>query len=78
MKFTDGHWMMRAGVTPTYAVEVLDVATTADGMRILRASGWVPRSRDGESLEREQTGRQVRNGRRTSYPTRHWRAHRVW
>ncbi|OLF12186.1 alpha-xylosidase [Actinophytocola xinjiangensis] len=35
MKFTDGHWLMRAGVTPAYPVEVLDAAPTADGLRIL-------------------------------------------
>ncbi|GAB3443372.1 alpha-xylosidase [Actinophytocola sediminis] len=35
MKFTDGHWMMRPGVTAAYPVEVLDAAPTADGLRIL-------------------------------------------
>ncbi|MFL6121497.1 alpha-xylosidase [Actinophytocola sp.] len=49
MKFTDGHWMMRAGVTPTYAVEVLDVATTADGMRVLAPTYPVHSRRDLQS-----------------------------
>jgi alpha-D-xyloside xylohydrolase len=49
MKFTDGHWMMREGVTPTYAVEVLDVAATADGMRILAPTYPVRNRRDLQS-----------------------------
>src|SRR5262245_53035925 len=49
MKFTDGHWMMREGVTPTYAVEVLDVATAAEGMRILAPTYPVRSRRDLQS-----------------------------
>lgn len=49
MKFTDGHWMMREGITPTYAVEVLDVATTAEGMRILAPTYPVRNRRDLQS-----------------------------
>jgi len=49
MKFTDGHWVMRAGVTPTYAVEVLDVATTTDGMRNLAPTYPVHSRRDLQS-----------------------------
>src|SRR5262245_8422072 len=49
MKFTDGHWMMREGVTPTYAVEVLDVATTAEGMRVLAPTYPVRNRRDLQS-----------------------------
>jgi alpha-D-xyloside xylohydrolase len=49
MKFTDGHWMMREGVTPTYPVEVLDVATTADGLRVLAPSYPVNSRRDLQS-----------------------------
>ena len=49
MKFSDGHWMMRAGVTPTYAVEVLDVAATADGMRVLAPTYPVRSRRDLQS-----------------------------
>jgi alpha-D-xyloside xylohydrolase len=49
MKFTDGHWMMRDGVTPTYPVEVLDVATTAEGLRILAPSYPVRSRRDLQS-----------------------------
>lgn len=49
MKFTDGHWMMRAGVTPTYAVEVLDVATTTEGLRILAPTYPVRTRRDLQS-----------------------------
>ena len=49
MKFTDGHWMMRAGVTPTYPVEVLDVAATPEGLRILAPSYPVRSRRDLQS-----------------------------
>ena len=35
MKFTDGHWMMRAGVTAAYPTVVLDAAPTPDGLRII-------------------------------------------
>ncbi|TDV55331.1 alpha-xylosidase [Actinophytocola oryzae] len=49
MKFTDGHWMMREGVTPTYAVQVLDVAATAEGMRILAPTYPVRNRRDLQS-----------------------------
>lgn len=34
MKFTDGHWQMREGVHPAYPAELLDVETTATGLRI--------------------------------------------
>ena len=46
MKFTDGYWMMREGVTPSYAVEVLDVAATADGLRVLAPTYPVRGRRD--------------------------------
>jgi alpha-D-xyloside xylohydrolase len=49
MKFTDGHWMMRDGVSPTYAVEVLDVATTTEGLRILAPTYPVRNRRDLQS-----------------------------
>lgn len=49
MKFTDGHWMMRDGVVPTYAVEVLDVSTTAEGMRVLAPTYPVHSRRDLQS-----------------------------
>lgn len=49
MKFTDGHWMMLEGVTPTYPVEVLDVATTTEGLRILAPSYPVRSRRDLQS-----------------------------
>jgi alpha-D-xyloside xylohydrolase len=35
MKFTDGHWLMREGVTAAYPVQVLDASPTADGLRII-------------------------------------------
>jgi alpha-D-xyloside xylohydrolase len=40
---------MREGVTPTYAVEVLDVATTAEGLRILAPTYPVRSRRDLQS-----------------------------
>jgi alpha-D-xyloside xylohydrolase len=49
MKFTDGHWMMREGVVPAYAVEVVDVATTAEGMRLLAPTYPVRSRRDLQS-----------------------------
>jgi alpha-D-xyloside xylohydrolase len=49
MKFTDGHWLMREGVTPAYPVEVLDVAETADGLRILAPTYPVHSRRDLQS-----------------------------
>lgn len=49
MKFTDGHWLMRDGVTPAYPVEVLDVAGTADGLRILVPTYPVHSRRDLQS-----------------------------
>jgi alpha-D-xyloside xylohydrolase len=49
MKFTDGHWMMRKGVTPAYPVEVLDVAETAEGLRILAPTYPVHSRRDLQS-----------------------------
>jgi alpha-D-xyloside xylohydrolase len=49
MKFTDGHWMMRPGVTPAYPVEVLDVAETPDGLRILAPTYPVHSRRDLQS-----------------------------
>ncbi|MFI7674639.1 alpha-xylosidase [Actinophytocola sp. NPDC049390] len=49
MKFTDGHWLMREGVTPAYPVEVLDVAETPDGLRILAPTYPVHSRRDLQS-----------------------------
>jgi alpha-D-xyloside xylohydrolase len=49
MKFTDGHWMMLPGVTPAYPVEVLDVAETAEGLRILAPTYPVHSRRDLQS-----------------------------
>ncbi|MBB4910059.1 alpha-xylosidase [Actinophytocola algeriensis] len=49
MKFTDGHWMMREGVTPAYPVEVLDVAETPDGLRVLAPTYPVRSRRDLQS-----------------------------
>ena len=49
MKFTDGHWMMRAGVTPAYPVEVLDASQTADGLRVLAPTYPVRNRRDLQS-----------------------------
>jgi alpha-D-xyloside xylohydrolase len=49
MKFTDGHWMMLKGVTPAYPVEVLDVAETAEGLRILAPTYPVHSRRDLQS-----------------------------
>jgi alpha-D-xyloside xylohydrolase len=49
MKFTDGHWMMREGVTPAYAVEVLDVAATAEGLRLLAPTYPVRHRQDLQS-----------------------------
>jgi alpha-D-xyloside xylohydrolase len=49
MKFTDGHWMMRPGVTPAYPVEVLDVAETPEGLRILAPTYPVHSRRDLQS-----------------------------
>ncbi|NBM17130.1 alpha-xylosidase [Streptomyces sp. GC420] len=34
MKFTDGYWLMREGVTPAYPVEVLDVTTGSGALEI--------------------------------------------
>ncbi|MFC4855047.1 alpha-xylosidase [Actinophytocola glycyrrhizae] len=49
MKFTDGHWLMRTGVTPAYPVEVLDVADTPEGLRILAPTYAVRNRRDLQS-----------------------------
>ncbi len=49
MKFTDGHWLMREGVTPAYPVEVLDVAETPEGLRILAPTYPVRSRRDLQS-----------------------------
>jgi alpha-D-xyloside xylohydrolase len=49
MKFTDGHWMMREGVTPAYPVEVLDAAATADGLRVLAPTYPVRHRQDLQS-----------------------------
>ncbi|MGB3444033.1 MAG: alpha-xylosidase [Actinophytocola sp.] len=49
MKFSDGHWLMREGVTPAYPVEVLDVAETAEGLRILASTYPVHSRRDLQS-----------------------------
>ena len=38
MKFTDGYWLLREGVTAAYPAEVLDVdAPTQRGCTVLRA-----------------------------------------
>ena len=49
MKFTDGHWLMRPGVTPAYPVEVLDVAETPEGLRVLAPTYPVQSRRDLQS-----------------------------
>ncbi len=49
MKFTDGHWMMRAGVTPAYPVEVLDADRSTDGLRLLAPTYAVRDRRDLQS-----------------------------
>lgn len=49
MKFTDGHWLMRKGVSPVYPVEVLDVATTTEGLRILAPTYRVEHRQDLQS-----------------------------
>ncbi len=38
MKFTDGHWQMRPGVTPYYAVQVQDVEISPDAITVYAAT----------------------------------------
>ena len=39
MKFTDGYWQMRAGVTPHYAAQVHDVETKKDSLTVYAPTG---------------------------------------
>ena len=47
MKFTDGHWRMRPGVTPHYAVQVHDVEIGAGTLTVYAATRRIARRGDG-------------------------------
>ncbi|MPZ79177.1 MAG: alpha-xylosidase [Actinophytocola sp.] len=49
MKFTDGHWMMRKGVTAAYPVEVLDASPTPEGLRVIAPTYPVRHRQDLQS-----------------------------
>lgn len=49
MKFTDGHWQMRPGFTPHYAVHVHDVVIEADAITVYAATR--PINHRGDTLD---------------------------
>lgn len=50
MKFTDGYWQLRSGVTPYYAAQVREVEIDSDAMTIYAPTGKITRRGDTLNL----------------------------